>query len=116
MKIIIPVEGKEEISSSLSRAEYFYLIEDSEEQLIENPNKDKPSGAGVASAQFMIDKGVDILLTPRCGVKAGKVLDASNIKIYKTEGNSLEENIEKFSKGKLELLKERKKGGKAKWK
>jgi predicted Fe-Mo cluster-binding NifX family protein len=44
------------------------------------------------------------LLTPRCGKNAADVLDAGNIKLYKTISDSVKENIDAFMDKKLSVL------------
>lgn len=109
MKIIIPVEKNDEstkINNALGRAPYFYLkdLETGEVEFIKNDAVDSPSGAGIKAAQNIINSGANVLITPRCGEKAGQVLDPTNIEIYKSEGFNLEENIELYKKEELDLL------------
>jgi predicted Fe-Mo cluster-binding NifX family protein len=46
------------------------------------------------------------MLTPRCGENAAEVLNAADIKIYKTNGSSIRDNIDAFIAGKLVILDE----------
>lgn len=113
MKLIIPVENNEEstkINSSLGRAPYFYFInlETQDIEFIENDAVNSSSGAGVRAAQNIINSGANILITPRCGEKAGNVLDSSDMKIYMSQGDDISKNIQLYKEGKLELLTERK--------
>ena len=111
MKIVIPVDRAEKnakISETFGRTN-FYLIYDEADDLyefIENPASQSPGSAGVKAAQIIVDTGSKILLTPRCGMKAGKVLAAAEFKIYQTEGDDLQENLKKYKNGDLSLLKE----------
>lgn len=109
MKIIIPIsENKENatICPSFGRAPYFLLIntQTGEETRFENKAASSAGGAGIAAAQSIVDKGAEAVLAPRCGENAAKVLDAANIKLYKTVGESLLENIDAFSAGRLSEL------------
>jgi Uncharacterized conserved protein len=61
-------------------------------------------GAGIKAAQQLVDAGVSVLLTPRCGENAADVLGASKIKIYKSENITAEENIKKYINNELKLL------------
>lgn len=63
-------------------------------------------GAGIKAAQFIVDNGVNALFTPRCGKNAADIINAANIKIYKTINNSIIDNIDALNEGKLSLLEE----------
>ncbi len=111
MKIAIPVDKdimSTEVCVSFGRAPYFllYNTETRESEFIENSAAESAGGAGIKAAQTIVDNQADALLTPRCGQNAADVLKAANIKLYKTEGSSAEENISKFIKGELPLLAE----------
>ena len=112
MKIIIPVnENKKDtkIADNLGRANFYaiYDLEKDSFEFVENGAKLNTGGAGIAAAQTLVDTGSRILLTPRCGMKAGKVLDASGFKVYKTISDDLNENINKYKAGELTILEER---------
>jgi predicted Fe-Mo cluster-binding NifX family protein len=49
---------------------------------------------------------VSALLTPRCGQNAADVFRSADIKLYRTNTDSLKDNIEAFIKGELPLLEE----------
>ena len=111
MKIAIPVDStnmESPVCISFGRTPYF-LIYDTESKksiFIENTATQSPGGAGIKAAQAIVDNKVDALLTPRCGENAAMVINAANIKIYKTLGTSIDENINSFNEGKLNLLEE----------
>lgn len=111
MKIAIPVDStnmESPVCISFGRTPYF-LIYDTESKksiFIENTAAQSPGGAGIKAAQSIVDNRVDALLTPRCGENAAMVINAANIKIYKTLGTSINENINSFNEGKLNLLEE----------
>ncbi|MDD4321803.1 MAG: NifB/NifX family molybdenum-iron cluster-binding protein [Acidaminococcaceae bacterium] len=111
MKIALPVdEGKNEtgICISFGRAPYFmfYDTETKDSSFLLNSAAESQGGAGIKAAQLLADNKVDVLLTPRCGQNAAEVLQSSNIKIFKTIGASVRENIQDFSAGKLAKLSE----------
>lgn len=111
MIIAIPVEEKNleaAIYTSFARAPYFliYDTERKESVFIDNNAVTSVGGAGIKAAQTIADNKVDFLLTPRCGENANDVLKASGIKVCKTNGVSLGENISKFITGELDILEE----------
>jgi len=110
MKIAIPVDDKSMASTvcvSFGRAPYFliYDVESKTSEFLENTAAASAGGAGVRAAQFLVDKNVVAVLTPRCGENAASVLQAAGIKLYKTDSVSIEGSIDSFVKEKLpELL------------
>ncbi len=61
-------------------------------------------GAGVKTAQGLVDEEVDGVLTLRCGQNSSRVLQAAGIKIYEAKDVSARLNIDLFLAGKLERL------------
>lgn len=111
MKIAIPVSDnnlKSSVSSSYGRAPYYYIYDKELEEgvFIENSAASGSSGVGIKAAQILVDQKVDVLLTPRLGDHAASVLRKSEIDLYKTEGENLEENLQAFLAGKLQSLSE----------
>jgi predicted Fe-Mo cluster-binding NifX family protein len=109
MKIAIPTDEKNTGTSvcvSFGRAPYFliYDTETKESTFLDNSAAASAGGAGIKAAQAIVDKKADALLAPRCGENAANVLNAADIKIYKTVSASASENIDAFITGKLSLL------------
>lgn len=111
MKIAIPVNDRamdSGVCMSFGRAPY-YLIYDTaakEGLFLDNAAAKSAGGAGIKAAQLVADSGADALITPRCGENAANVLMAAGIKLYKTTGASLRDNIEAFLDGALSELAE----------
>lgn len=111
MKIAIPVEEKNiegDVCQSFGRTPYFliYNTETKDSLFFDNTATASSGGAGIKAAQSIADNGVNIVLTPRCGENAAQVLNAAEIKIYKTINASAKDNITAFVEGKLSLLDE----------
>lgn len=105
MKIAIPLdEDRLSVCPVLARAPYFMFWENGGSLVEENPAAQSQSGAGMQAAQFLVDKGVTVLVTPRCGQNAAEVFKAAGMKIYKSEGNSAAENLEACLAGQLQEL------------
>ena len=89
MKIAIPVDEKTmetTVCPSFGRSPFF-LIYDTESKnaaFVDNSAAASQGGAGIKAAQAIVDNQVSALLTPRCGENAAQVIQAANIKIYKT--------------------------------
>lgn len=111
MKIAIPVDEKDmgtNVCVSFGRTPYFliYDTESKESAFIDNSAAASSGGAGIKAAQIIVDSNIEVLLTPRCGQNAADVLNAANIKIYKTTTPSVKDNIDAFIGGTLSLLDE----------
>lgn len=110
MKIVIPVSNDSEnpnIAPQLGRSP-FYMVYDTESKtsnIIANPAKDSPSGAGVKAAQTIVGTGASVLLTIRCGDKASEVLDEAGIKLMEAFEGSAMDNINAYMDGKMSELK-----------
>lgn len=107
MKIAIPIdEDKKAICASFGRAPYFVIHDtEAETSKIEtNPAAETASGAGLKAAQFVMDAGVDALITARCGQNAADVFKAAGVRIYKAMSTNADENLKAMNKGRLDEL------------
>ena len=107
MKIAIPVdENKTDVCVAFARAPYFMVCdtEAGTSELLENPAAQAQGGAGIKAAQFVVDCGADTLITVRCGENAAEVMQAAEIKIYKSEGSDATQNAAACKEGKLAPL------------
>lgn len=107
MIIAIPVEDNEvEICPSFGRTPLFYIYdtETKEGKYIENEAMNSPGGAGIKAAQTVIDEKAEVVLVPRCGENAAKVLEAGGVKLYESVGLSIEDNIQAFLDNKLGIV------------
>lgn len=111
MKIAIPVEQNREgskVSDTFGRTAFYqiYDTEKKESAFIENTAASASGGAGIKAAQIVVDSGAQILLSPRCGENAAKILLEAGIKLYKTFEGGAQENIDAYLEGRLEILDE----------
>jgi predicted Fe-Mo cluster-binding NifX family protein len=111
MKIVIPVNSNSieaNVCISFGRTPYFiiYDTDTKESAFIDNSAISSQGGAGIKAAQLIIDRGAEVLITPRCGENAAEVIKAGGVKIYKTLNNSVKDNIDAFINGELYLLEE----------
>lgn len=111
MRVAIPVDDQKNetnVCISFGRAPYFMLydIGTKKASFLINTAAQSQGGAGIKAAQLLVDNMVDVLLTPRCGQNAAEVLQPANIKIFKTVGTSVKENLQAFFDSKLTVLSE----------
>jgi len=92
-----------QVDPRFGRAGYFLIVDtDSMEfESISNPNINAMGGAGIQSAQLVIDKDVVSVLTGKCGPKAFEVFQKAGIKIYEDIEGSVREAIRTFQSKKL---------------
>jgi predicted Fe-Mo cluster-binding NifX family protein len=109
MKILISSKGNQIDSNAdnrFARAECFvvYNTDSKEYTFIDNNAKDGAHGAGPKAAQIVIDLNIDVLITGNLGPRALAVIENTNIKSYRINGNTIEENIKNYLDGKLEEI------------
>ena len=102
MKIAISCQEKSidaDVDPRFGRAPYFCIYDtetDSCEFIDNQQTLDSPSGAGVQSAQNVVNAGVSALLTGHCGPKAFRALSAAKIKIYTEVAGTVQEAVSSF--------------------
>jgi predicted Fe-Mo cluster-binding NifX family protein len=98
------IEGN--ISDHFGRTEFFLIwnTENEESKFIVNDAINAQGGAGIKSAQLLVDNDVDAIISPRLGQNAFEVIDCADIKIYEPNGKSIEKNITALKEGKLSPL------------
>lgn len=111
MKITIPVEENTldaKVSSSFGRAAYFLIFDtqSDEARFIDNPAINSTGGAGILSAQTVVDAGADTLLTPRLGQNAADVIQDAGMQVFQSKEGTAKENIEACCAKTLKVLEE----------
>lgn len=109
MKIILSSQDNMKdalVDVRFGRCKYFavYDFEKNTFEFVENTGKESNQGAGIAAAQTVLGLDADALLTERLGPKAFKVLEASNLKLFKCHGMSLKDAVERFKTKSLETI------------
>ena len=90
-KIAVSSEGTEEMASISAKAARcpFFLIFDERGKLmeaVENPFKNASKGAGVSVVDYLVQKGVTILIAETFGAKLTKALEENEIAYYELHG------------------------------
>lgn len=107
MIIAVPVdENKEDVCVSFGRTPYFLIknTDTGETEYLANPGAGARGGAGIKTAQLLINHRVETVLTIRCGENAAGVLRPANIGVYKTTSLKADESIAAYLDGKLSPL------------
>lgn len=109
MIIAIPTNGTdlhEPLSDQFGRAKFFcvYNLENKAVEFLENPALNAPGGAGIQSADLLLNRNVNVLITYRIGEKALSVMKKAQIEIFAPVGKDIAENIRSFISGRLPKL------------
>ncbi len=107
MNIAITSQGEAlgaQIDPRFGRSTKFIIFDTETEEFaaIDNAqNLNAPQGAGIQTAQNIVNTGSKAVITGNCGPKAFRVLSAASVKVYAGVTGTVEENITKFTNGEL---------------
>ena len=106
MEIAVAIEKPEihsAVSYSFGKSRYFlfYSNESKIEQIIRNPFLGTLGGAGIQTAQLLIEKNADAAIVNHIGWNAFRILYSAGIKVYHFEGGTAEDAIKNLMEGKL---------------
>jgi predicted Fe-Mo cluster-binding NifX family protein len=89
------------IDERFGRCPYFVLADSdgSGFEAVENPNTNLGHGAGIQAARLLVDQGVSVVLTGRCGPKACDALAAGRIELVTGCSGTVRQVLEKFRSG-----------------
>ncbi len=93
------------VDPRFGRAQYFVTLDTDSQKWDSYPNPAvrQSGGAGVAAAQFVIDKKVDVVLSGDFGPNASRALTGANIQMamFTPEVDTVQSAVELFNQGKL---------------
>jgi len=106
MKVAISASSKSlesPMDPRFGRAPYFIIVDTDtlEWGAIENPAAEAMGGAGIQSAQIIINNNVKAVITGNCGPNAFQVLNQAGIKVFNAYTRTVKEAIEDYKAGKL---------------
>jgi len=89
-----------------ARAAYYYIFDTGtgQSEIVQNPAAYARGGAGIQAAEFLIQKGVGVVIAPAIGGNAERVIREANIKAYASEDIRPRELIEKWKKNELKEM------------
>jgi predicted Fe-Mo cluster-binding NifX family protein len=89
------------IDPRFGRCAYFVIVEtdDMSFEAFDNESIALGGGAGIQSAQFVVSKKIDAVITGNCGPKALQTLSASEIQIFLGQSGTARTVIERYKKG-----------------
>jgi len=106
MKIAVTASGSgldSQVEPRFGRCPYFITVDTDtmEYEAIYNPNVQVGGGAGIQSAQMMVQNDVEVVLTGNCGPNAFRVFSQAGIKIVTGVSGSVRESVEKFKSSEI---------------
>ena len=110
MKIALSSTGKtseDMVDQRFGRAPYFIIFDSQTNTFaaVDNTqNLNAAQGAGIQSAQNVVQAGAEILITGHTGPKAFRVLESAKIPIYLAPSLTIKEAVEKFKNGELKKI------------
>jgi predicted Fe-Mo cluster-binding NifX family protein len=109
MKIAISATGKvleSTMDQRFGRTACFIIVDPvtMEFEAIDNQAAASAGGAGIASAQTVVNKGVEAVITGNVGPNAMNVLKAVGIIIYQGAPVGIRENLEMYKRGVLQKI------------
>lgn len=105
MKIAVTSTGQtidDAIDTRFGRCSYYLIVDaDSlETEAIANENQ-AMAGAGIQSAQLLLNHDVDVVLTGNCGPNAFKVLEKGDVEVITGLAGPIAEAIQQYKAGSL---------------
>ncbi len=107
MKICVTAAGSgldAQVDPRFGRCQYFTIVEPDTMQFesMDNASIAAAGGAGIQSAQFIANQGVECVLTGNVGPNASDTLQAAGIKVIIGVSGTVREAVEAFKNGKLQ--------------
>jgi predicted Fe-Mo cluster-binding NifX family protein len=103
MRIAVTAQGNDvtaPVDPRFGRCQYFIIYDTDTNEFVVRANESvAKSGAGIQSAQFMIDNNVRVVISGEVGPNARQVLQSAGIEIRTTTARTVREAVEQFLKG-----------------
>jgi predicted Fe-Mo cluster-binding NifX family protein len=110
MKTALPATErslKANLDARFGRAPFFLIYDTATDQSDWVPNRQNMlarQGAGIQSAQTILDQGVEAVVSVHLGPKAFRVLEQAGVKLYQGTVKPLQKIIEEIKSDKLEPI------------
>ena len=111
MLIAIASEGMELdslVAEKFGRTPYiiFYDTEKNTFESLRNPYANVFGGAGIQTAQFIIEKNVVAVIISEIGIHPLRVLESAGVNVYTSLRIHVKETVDQFVEGKLSLIRQ----------
>lgn len=109
MKIVVSANGADldaPASPVFGRCPtYVFVDTDSmEAESIENPAINAAGGAGIQAAQFVVERGVQAVISGNVGPNAFGVLQSADVPVYLFNGGTVRQAVEGYKNGQLSAI------------
>ena len=106
MRVAISATGPDlaaQVDPRFGRSQHFIIFdpETSLHEAVENAGAAAGGGAGIATAQMIVDRGVRTVLTGDCGPNAYQVLSAAGVQVITNVSGTVRDAIEAYKAGRL---------------
>jgi predicted Fe-Mo cluster-binding NifX family protein len=97
-----PAVGSQ-VDSRFGRCNYYVFVdtESDDVEAQENRAAMSGSGAGIQAAQYVVEQGVDAIISGHLGPNAYQVLNAAGVRLYRASGMSVQEAVDALEAGTL---------------
>jgi predicted Fe-Mo cluster-binding NifX family protein len=94
-----------DIDPRFGRCQYFVIADPDtmEFEALENSGAMVGGGAGISTAQTIVGKGIEAVLTGNCGPNAYQVLSAAGIKVVTGVSGKVRDAIQSYKSGELKV-------------
>ena len=111
MRIAISATGPSldaDVDPRFGRCQYFIIAdpETMQYESMENPGVMAGGGAGISTAQMIVNKEVQAVITGNCGPNAYQVLSAAGIQIITGVSGKIKDAIQAYKSGQLQAISE----------
>lgn len=92
-----------ELDPKFGRARYFLIFdtEKSELDVIENPNREAIQGAGIQTAQLILNKDVSTIVTGQVGPNARSIIESANVQLIEGVTGTIADILERLKTGEI---------------
>ncbi len=109
MKVVVSATGSNleaAVSPVFGRCAYYVFVDTNNMQFeaVSNPAIPAPGGAGIQAAQFVVERGVQAVLTGNLGPNAFNVLQAAGVPAYTVTTGTVQEAVEAYKAGQLQAM------------
>ena len=106
MKVAVSSSGKDlnaELDPRFGRCSYFLIIEtdNMNVEAFVNENASLGGGTGIQSAQFVVSKGAQSVITGNCGPNAMQTFSAAGVQVHVGQSGMIKDIVESYKNGEL---------------
>jgi predicted Fe-Mo cluster-binding NifX family protein len=106
MKVVVTANGRDldaSVSPIFGRCPAYLFVDTETMQFeaVENPALGAPGGAGIQAAQFVVERGAQVVVAGNVGPNAFGVFRAGGIPVYLFKGGTVQQAVEAYKGGRL---------------